>query len=63
MSVSSAQEWMTHREAAAYLRTTENALHVARSKRRGHVPPAYKFGKRLLYKRSEVEACVRPLDT
>lgn len=59
---SSTSEWMTHREAAAYLRTTENALHVARCKRRSHVPSAYKFGKRLLYKRSDVEACVRPVE-
>lgn len=53
--------YMTHKEVAAYLRTTEGALHVARSKRKAWVPPAYKYGKRLLYKRAEVEASVRAI--
>ncbi len=54
-------DYMTHREVAALLRTTENALSVAYTKRKRHLPPRYKFGRRLLYKRVEVEACVVPL--
>jgi|GEM_PF-2347328 len=56
-----APEYLTHREVAALLRTTENALSVAYTKRKAHLPNRYKFGRRLLYKRAEVEACIKPL--
>lgn len=52
-------EYYTHGEVAALLRTTPNALHVAYCKRKSYLPPRYKFGKRLLYKRAEVEASIR----
>lgn len=56
-----APEYLTHREVAALLRTSENALHVAYTKRKPHLPPRHKFGRRLLYRRVEVEACIKPL--
>ena len=55
-----ASPYMTVKQVASFLNTTENALRVAMCKRADHLPPQYRFGRRVLFKASEVEACVRP---
>ncbi|MDM0103755.1 hypothetical protein QTH97_02335 [Variovorax sp. J22R24] len=52
-------EYLTTKEVAALLRTTPGALHVAYNKRKSYLPPRYRFGKRILYKRDEVIASLR----
>jgi hypothetical protein len=52
-------EYLTHAEVAALLRTTPNSLHALYARRRPYLPPRHKFGSRLLYKRSEVEASIK----
>lgn len=52
-------ELMTRAEVAAYLRTTPNALSVSHSKRKPHVPPFKRYGRRVLYRRVDVEACLK----
>ncbi|MDM0057340.1 helix-turn-helix domain-containing protein [Variovorax fucosicus] len=54
-------EFLTHREAAALLRMTENALSIQYCKRMPHLPPRAKFGRKLLYKREDVLACIKPI--
>jgi len=56
-------EWLTHAEAAALLRTTPNSLHALYARRKPYLPPRYRFGSKLLYKRSEVEAAIQPVTT
>ena len=53
--------YMTVKQAATFLNTSENALRVAMCKRADHLPQQYRFGRRVLFKASEVEACVRPV--
>lgn len=60
--MSGLSEWMTAKETAAYLRTSEISLRTAHRKRKKYMPTRYKFGRRTLYKRSEVEAAIRPVD-
>lgn len=52
-------ELMTRAEVATYLRTTVNALAVAHAKGKQHVPPYRKYGKRVLYRREDVEAALK----
>lgn len=54
--------YMTVKQTATYLNTTENALRVAMTRRANHLPTQYRFGRRVLFKRAEVEACVRPVE-
>jgi hypothetical protein len=49
-------EYLTHREAAALLRSTPAALHVRNHEGKG--PPRLKVGKRLLYPRVELLAWI-----
>lgn len=46
------QKWMNSREAANYLRISENSLRIKVS--RGEIKP-YRLGKRLRFKRSELD--------
>lgn len=55
-------ELMTRLEVATYLRTTVNALAVAHSKGKNHVPPYRRYGRRCLYRREDVEACLKAVD-
>lgn len=52
-------ELMTRAEVAAYLRTTVNALAVAHSKGKTHVPPYRRYGRLARYRRADVEACLK----
>ncbi|MCB9833590.1 MAG: helix-turn-helix domain-containing protein [Planctomycetes bacterium] len=47
-------EWMTKEEVAQFLR--ESPRNVDRRRARGEIPEGVKFGKRRLFRRSEVEA-------
>ncbi|RYH63157.1 MAG: DNA-binding protein [Alcaligenaceae bacterium] len=53
-------EFITSKEAAGLLRMTPEALAVARCRRLSHLPPAYRFGRRVLYKREDVLAAIKP---
>lgn len=57
-----APDWLRHDEAAKLLRTTPASLHALYARRRPYLPPRYRFGSRILYKRSEVEAAIVPID-
>ncbi|WP_173205559.1 helix-turn-helix domain-containing protein [Sphingopyxis sp. BSNA05] len=46
-------ELLTTKEAAAYLRSTENSLRSSRCT--GHGPPSHKIGSAVLYKRNELD--------
>ncbi|VWX56943.1 helix-turn-helix domain-containing protein [Sphingorhabdus sp. 109] len=48
-----AGELLTTKEAAAYLRSTENSLRSSRCT--GHGPPSHKVGSAVLYKRRELD--------
>lgn len=55
--------YWTVKQTATYLNTTENALRVAMTRRANHLPTQYRFGRRVLFKRVEVEASVKPFRT
>ena len=52
-------DFIPAKQAAAILRMTPEALAVARCRRVSHLPPAYRFGRRVLYKREEVLASIK----
>ncbi len=51
-------EWMNSREAANYLRITPNGLRIKVLRKQ---VGAYKFGGRLMFKKSELDRQIRPL--
>jgi DNA-binding transcriptional MerR regulator len=55
-------EYLTHAEVAALLRTTPNSLHALYARRRPYLPPRQKFGSRLLYRREDVLASLKPAE-
>ncbi len=48
--------WMTTREVAAYLRLAVSTVHDWRTAKIG--PPAFRVGRQLLWRRSDVESWV-----
>jgi excisionase family DNA binding protein len=50
-------EWMTTEEVARHLHVSTRTVHDWRQTRNG--PPAYRVGRRLLWRRAEVDAWVR----
>lgn len=53
-------EYWDRKYTALFLNTTEARLRTGAWRGDKALPPVYKFGRRVLYKRSEVEACVKP---
>lgn len=54
-------EWVTAKELAAMVGCSVNAIYVAKCKRKSYVPKAYKFGRKLLFRRVDVEAAIVPM--
>ncbi|MDM0072014.1 hypothetical protein [Variovorax sp. J31P207] len=53
-------EYWDRKYTALFLNTTEGRLRSGACRGDKALPPVYKFGRRVLYKRVEVEACVKP---
>lgn len=53
-------DYIPAHEAAKYWHMTPEALAVARCRRVSHLPQAYKFGRRVFYRRDEVLASIKP---
>jgi hypothetical protein len=53
-------EWMTTAEVATYLRMSKEALHIAYCRRKEWLPKRYLAGGKYRYRRTDVEASLRP---
>ena len=51
--------FLTHNEAAALLRLSSAALHTLYCRARPNLPKRSRFGKRWLYRREDIEACLQ----